>query len=46
MDNQGTLECLGCPFFTIPDICYDIFVEFRFMADEKDTSFVCDESTF
>ena len=26
MDNRGTLECLGCPFFAIPDIGYDIFV--------------------
>ena len=45
MDNRGTLECLGCPFFAIPDIGYDIFVEFRFVTDKKDTSLVCDQRT-
>ena len=29
-----------CPFLTVPDLCNNISVKFRFMADQQDTSLV------
>lgn len=29
-----------CPFLTVPDLCNDIAVKFRFMADQQDASLV------